>query len=137
MRVVLGDLCSRPSILGALSTFFVSRQRTRLHLDYEAVSGPFERLRDGTADLIFHRADGSSYDFEHIKLCEIRLLSVINVVLVVLPPSAIELSIQRASVTLHLPSPARFNAGSLTRTCSARKSMNARTRAGSGAVWPT
>lgn len=76
LRVVLGDLCPRPSILGALSTFFAERKRTRLHLDYEAVTGPFERLRDGTADLIFHRADNSRYDFEQIRLCEIRLLPV-------------------------------------------------------------
>jgi DNA-binding transcriptional LysR family regulator len=76
LRVVLSDLCPRPLILGALSGFFAGRQRTRLHLDYEAVTGPFERLRDGTADLIFHRADDSSYDFEQIRLCEIRLLPV-------------------------------------------------------------
>lgn len=76
LRVVLGDLCPRPLILGALSDFFADRQRTRLHLDYEAVTGPFERLREGTADLIVHRADGSRYDFEKIGLCEIRLLPV-------------------------------------------------------------
>ena len=76
LRIVLGDLCNRPSILGALSTFFVDRPRTRLHLDYEAVSGPFERLRDGSADLIFHRADASRTDLEQIRLCEIWLLPV-------------------------------------------------------------
>ncbi|MGY8707223.1 LysR family transcriptional regulator [Bradyrhizobium sp. 18BD] len=76
LRVVLGDLCDRSLILGALSTFFVGRQRTRLHLDYEAVGGPFERLGDGSADLIFHRADASRYDLEQIRLCEIRLLPV-------------------------------------------------------------
>lgn len=76
LRVVLGDLCPRPLILGALSSFFAARPRTRLHLDYEAVTGPFERLREGTADLIFHRADAAIQDFEQIRICEIRLLPV-------------------------------------------------------------
>lgn len=76
LRVVLGDLCPRPLILGALSGFFVGQPRTRLHLDYEAVTGPFERLREGTADLIIHRVDAASHDFEQIKICEIRLLPV-------------------------------------------------------------
>lgn len=76
LRVVLGDLCPRPLILGALSGFFAGQPRTRLHLDYEAVTGPFERLREGTADLIFHRVDAASHDFEQIRICEIRLLPV-------------------------------------------------------------
>lgn len=76
LHVVLGDLCPRPPILEALSTFFSEKQRTRLHLDYEAVTGPFERLRDGTADLIFHRADDLRANLEQIKLCEVELLPV-------------------------------------------------------------
>ncbi|WFU81736.1 LysR family transcriptional regulator [Bradyrhizobium sp. CIAT3101] len=76
LRVVLGDLCDRPAVLGTLSAFFAGRPRTRLHLDYEAVSGPFERLADGSADLIFHRVDDSRYDLEQIRFREIRLLPV-------------------------------------------------------------
>lgn len=76
LRVVLGDLCPRALILSALSGFFTGQPRTRLHLDYEAVTGPFERLREGTADLIFHRADAASHDFEQIRICEVRLLPV-------------------------------------------------------------
>jgi DNA-binding transcriptional LysR family regulator len=76
LRVVLGDLCPRPAILAALSAFFADRPHTRLHLDYEAVTGPFERLRDGTADLVFHRSDISNFAIEEIRLCEIRLVPV-------------------------------------------------------------
>ncbi|MFN7003619.1 MAG: LysR family transcriptional regulator [Roseinatronobacter sp.] len=76
LRVVLGDLCPRPLILGALSGFFADHQRTRLHLDYEAVAGPFERLRDDTTDLVFHRAENSGYDFEQIRICQIELIPV-------------------------------------------------------------
>jgi DNA-binding transcriptional LysR family regulator len=76
LRVVLSDLCPRPLILGALSGFFAGQPRTRLHLDYEAVAGPFERLREETANLIFHRVGTASYDFEQIRIREIRLLPV-------------------------------------------------------------
>ena len=76
LRIVLGDLCPRPLILGALSAFFAGRHRTRLHLDYEAVGGPFERLRDGSVDLIFHRVDDSKMGLEQIRLGEIHLLPV-------------------------------------------------------------
>jgi len=51
LLVVLGDLCPRPVVLGVLSDFFAARHRTRLHLDYEAVGGPAERLRNETSDL--------------------------------------------------------------------------------------
>lgn len=76
LRVVLGDLCPRPLILGALSSFFAGQPHTRLHLDYEAVTGPFERLQDATADLIFHRADAASHHFEQISICKVRLVPV-------------------------------------------------------------
>lgn len=76
LRVVLGDLCPRPLILGALLGFFSGQPHTRLPLDYEAVTGPFERLREATADLIVHRADAASHLFERIGICEIRLVPV-------------------------------------------------------------
>ncbi|WP_223250073.1 LysR family transcriptional regulator [Marilutibacter maris] len=76
LRIVLGDLCPRPRVLAALSAFFGERPGTRLHLDYEAVSGPFERLYDGSADLVFHRADPSRSGLEQIALQRIRLLPV-------------------------------------------------------------
>lgn len=77
LRVVLGDLCPRPMILGALSKFFAGHPRTRLHLDYEAVTGPFERLDEGTTDLIIHRVDASRYDFEQMEICKVQLVPVV------------------------------------------------------------
>lgn len=76
LRVVLGDLCPRPLILGVLSGFFSAQPRTRLHLDYEAVTGPFERLGEASADLIFHRLDSVSHHFDQIEICEIQLVPV-------------------------------------------------------------
>jgi DNA-binding transcriptional LysR family regulator len=76
LRVVLGDLCPRPLVLRVLSNFFGARRRTRLHLDYEAVGGPAERLKNGTADLVFHRADQLDTDLQQIRLLGVRLIPV-------------------------------------------------------------
>lgn len=76
LHVVLGDLCDRPRVLLHLSHFFAARTRTRLHLDYEAVAGPAERLRDGSANLIFHRAETNDTRFEHLELFAVDLVPV-------------------------------------------------------------
>ncbi|MDX8517222.1 LysR family transcriptional regulator [Mesorhizobium dulcispinae] len=77
LRVVMGDVCPRPRILGLLSRFFADRIRTRLHLEYEAISGPVERLMDAEADLIFHRANPSDPRLERIDLCEVAFVPVV------------------------------------------------------------
>ncbi|MBZ9767254.1 LysR family transcriptional regulator [Mesorhizobium sp. CA6] len=77
LRVIMGDVCPRPRILGLLSRFFAERPRTRLHLDYEAIGGPFERLMDGEADLVFHRANPSDPHLERINLCEVAFVPVV------------------------------------------------------------
>lgn len=77
LRIVIGDLCPRPPILKLLSGFFAEHLRTRLHLDYEAVGGPIERLTDGEADLVFHRADRDDPRLEQIKLYEIAMVPVV------------------------------------------------------------
>ena len=77
LRVVIGDLCPRPSILQMLSGFFARYPKTRLHLEYEAVGGPLERLVEGDADLVFHRADPSDPRFEQIKLSTTAMVPVV------------------------------------------------------------
>ncbi|MBZ9851877.1 LysR family transcriptional regulator [Mesorhizobium sp. CA14] len=77
LRVVMGDVCPRPSMLGLLSRFFAEQPRTRLHLDYEAIGGPVERLMDGEADLVFHRANTSDPHLERIDLCEVAFVPVV------------------------------------------------------------
>jgi DNA-binding transcriptional LysR family regulator len=54
LRVVIGDLCPLPETLGLLRRFFDACPGTRLHLHFEALSGPWERLFDNEADLILH-----------------------------------------------------------------------------------
>jgi DNA-binding transcriptional LysR family regulator len=77
LRIVIGDLCPRPPVLAWLSTFFATHARTRLHLDYEAVGGPLERLIEGEADLVFHRADPSDPRLERIELSSMAWAPVV------------------------------------------------------------
>ena len=57
LNVVIGDFCPRPLLLGLLGQFFAQWPATRLNLHFEAVTGPWERLLDGDADLILHRVE--------------------------------------------------------------------------------
>ena len=76
LRVVIGDLCPLPAIVGLLRKFFDGRN-TRLHLHFEAISGPWERLFDGDADLIVHHIDQSDSRIEFIELSEVQLVPVV------------------------------------------------------------
>jgi DNA-binding transcriptional LysR family regulator len=77
LRVVIGDMCPRPQMLGLLSQFFTECPGTRLHLSYEAVTGPSERLFDDEADLILHRVDKSDPRVEWVDLCKVPFLPVV------------------------------------------------------------
>ena len=77
LRVVIGDLCPRPQVLGLLSEFFAKRPATRLHVHYEAVTGPWERLFDDKADLILHRIDKSDPRLEWIDLGTVNVVPVV------------------------------------------------------------
>lgn len=77
LRIILGDVCPRPPILDLLSGFFADRLGTRLHLEYEAVGGPVERLLAGEADLVFHRADASDPRVERIDIRETAFVPVV------------------------------------------------------------
>jgi DNA-binding transcriptional LysR family regulator len=77
LRIVIGDLSPRPPILQLLSRFFADHTRTRLHLDYEAVGGPLERLIEGGADLMFHHAEPSDPRLEQIELYDVALVPVV------------------------------------------------------------
>ena len=76
LRVVLGDLCPLDLVLPTLSAFFADHHRTRLHLDYEAVGGPAERLRADSADIAFHRVETADAGLDHIVLRDVHLVPV-------------------------------------------------------------
>src|SRR3984893_5884288 len=77
LQVVIGDLCPLPETLGLLRRFFDGCPATRLHLHFEALSGPWERLLDGDADLIIHHIDKSDPRMEFIDLQGVRLVPVV------------------------------------------------------------
>ena len=77
LRVVIGDLCPLPEILGLLRRFFDGCPGTRLHLHFEAISGPWERLFDDEADLIFHHIDKADPRLEFIELFAVELVPVV------------------------------------------------------------
>jgi DNA-binding transcriptional LysR family regulator len=76
-RVVLGDLCPLRETLAVLRHFFQDAVNTYLHLHFEAISGPQERLFDDDADLIFHHVDKADLRLEFIELGTVRLVPVL------------------------------------------------------------
>jgi DNA-binding transcriptional LysR family regulator len=77
LRVVIGDVCPLPEILGLLRRFFDSCPGTRLHLYFEAISGPCERLFDDEADLILHHIDKADPRLEFVDLFTVKLMPVV------------------------------------------------------------
>jgi DNA-binding transcriptional LysR family regulator len=77
LRIVVGDMCPLPEVLGLLRRFFATCPGTRLHLQSEAISGPWERLFDDDADLIFHHIDKSDTRLAYIDLFADDVLPVL------------------------------------------------------------
>jgi DNA-binding transcriptional LysR family regulator len=77
LRVVIGDVCPLPEILGLLRRFFDGCPGTRLHLHFEAISGPGERLFDDEADLILHHIDKADPRLEFVDLFTVKLVPVV------------------------------------------------------------
>jgi DNA-binding transcriptional LysR family regulator len=76
LRVVIGDLCPLPETLSALRQFFGTCSTTQLTLLFEAIGGPWERLRKGECDLAFHHLDRPSPEFDTIARFEVDLVPV-------------------------------------------------------------
>jgi DNA-binding transcriptional LysR family regulator len=77
LKVVIGDLCPLPQTLALLRRFFDGCRGTRLHLHFEAISGPWERLFDGEADLILHHVDKADPRLEFLDLFAVRVVPVV------------------------------------------------------------
>lgn len=77
LRVVVGDLSPLSETLGLLRRFFEGSPNTRLHLHFETLAGPWERLFDGEADLILHHIDKSDPRLEFIDLFTVRVIPVV------------------------------------------------------------
>lgn len=77
LHIVIGDLCPLPQTLALLRRFFDGCPSTQLHLHFEAIAGPWERLLDGEADLILHHIDKSDVRLEFIDLFPVRVVPVV------------------------------------------------------------
>jgi DNA-binding transcriptional LysR family regulator len=77
LRVVVGDVCPLPEMLGLLRRFFESCPATQLHLHFEAISGPWERLFEGEADLILHHIDKADPRLEFLDLFGVEIVPVV------------------------------------------------------------
>jgi DNA-binding transcriptional LysR family regulator len=76
LRIVIGDLTPTTPVLRLLKRFFADWPQTRLHLHFEALGGPWERMVDGEADLIVHHIDPADTRFEHSELLQVTLVPV-------------------------------------------------------------
>ena len=76
LRVVIGDLTPAAPVLRLLKRFFGTRPQTRLHLHFDAIGGPWERLIAGEADLIIHHIDKSDTRYEWLSLEQVTLVPV-------------------------------------------------------------
>jgi DNA-binding transcriptional LysR family regulator len=87
LRVVIGDLCPPSPVLALLSRFFAPRPQTRLHLQFETITGPWERLREDEADLIVHRVPKSDVRMEWIDLGRVAMVPVVAPGFLPFPPT--------------------------------------------------
>jgi DNA-binding transcriptional LysR family regulator len=77
LRIIVGDLCPTAQVIKLLRRFFDECPNTRLHLHFEALGGPQERLLAGEADLILHHIDQHDSRMEWIDLFPITLVPVV------------------------------------------------------------
>jgi DNA-binding transcriptional LysR family regulator len=77
LRVVIGDLSPLPTMLGLLRKFFAGHRQTHLHLQFEALSGPWELLLEERVDLILHHVPEGDARFETIALGRVSLIPVV------------------------------------------------------------
>lgn len=77
LRVVIGDVSPLPETLALLRRFFDGCPGTKLHLHFEAISGPWERLFDAEADLIFHYVEKGDPRLEFVDLFTVNIVPVV------------------------------------------------------------
>jgi DNA-binding transcriptional LysR family regulator len=76
LRIVIGDVTPAAPVLRLLKRFFAARPATRLHLHFEALAGPAERLLAREADLIIHHIDKADPRLEWLDLLRVAIVPV-------------------------------------------------------------
>lgn len=77
LSIVVGDLCPTARIVKLLRRFFDECVNTRLHLQFESLAGPWEKLYEGEADLILHHVNKADLRLECIDLFSVTLVPVV------------------------------------------------------------
>ena len=77
LRVVIGDLCPTAKVVGLLRRFFDECPNTRLHLHFETLAGPWEKLLEGEAELILHHVDKADTRLESVDLFPVTVVPVV------------------------------------------------------------
>ncbi|ATB41353.1 transcriptional regulator [Cystobacter fuscus] len=77
LHVVVASLCPLDRIVKLLRRFSDDFPHTQLHLHFDSLSGPLERLFDQDADLIFHDHDRSDPHLDSIELFGVELIPVV------------------------------------------------------------
>ena len=77
LRVVIGDLSPLPEMLGMLKNFFAAHPQTRLFLQFETLSAPWQLLLDDQVNLILHHVPDGDVQFETLPLRHVTLIPVV------------------------------------------------------------
>lgn len=77
LRIVIGDLCPTATVVGLLRRFFDECPNTQLHLHFETLAGPWEKLLEGEADLILHHVDKADTRLEFMDLFPVTVVPVV------------------------------------------------------------
>lgn len=76
LSVVIGDVSPLPETLALLRSFFDGCPGTKLHLHFEAITGPVERLLDREVNLVFHHIDKADPRLEFVDLFTVKIVPV-------------------------------------------------------------
>ncbi len=77
LRLVIGDITPIAPVLSLVKTFKKTHDFSRLHLLFENLYGPVERLLEGQADMIVHHLPAPDIRFETKAFCQIDIVPVI------------------------------------------------------------
>src|SRR5215472_15803031 len=129
LRVVIGDLSPLPTMLGLLKNFSAAHPYTQLHLQFEALSGPWELLLEDKVDLILHHVPDGDTRFEEIPLGRTSLIPVVAPGFLPFPAAAATVERMRELVQCVIrdsarnPSPHNYFVLEGARTCTVSDQM--------------
>lgn len=77
LTIVIGDACPDNFVLPFLFPIVNRFPHTKFHFYHESISGPWNKLLNRKADLIFHHIDKANVDFEYVDLFCVDFIPVV------------------------------------------------------------